>query len=86
VSFLCPQTLKTVILATYIDHDALSAAMDATTRRRRHRRRPDRPPLSASLLVDDRIKDDVGLVENQLFGALFPWAQKGVSLIYECRV
>lgn len=41
-------------------------------RKRRRRRRLDRPPISARLLLDDRIKGEVGALSEDLFNDLFP--------------
>lgn len=47
-------------------------------RKRRRRRRLDRPPISARLLLDDRMKGEVGILSEDLFNDLFP-AAKGKS-------
>ncbi|CAI6278680.1 unnamed protein product [Periconia digitata] len=44
------------------------------SRKRRRRRRLDRPPISARLLLDDRLKGEEGLLSEDLFADLFPWA------------
>jgi peroxin-6 len=41
-------------------------------RKRRRRRRLDRPAISARLLLDDRIKGEVGVLSEDLFNDLFP--------------
>lgn len=41
-------------------------------RKRRRRRRLDRPAISARLLLDDRVKGEVGILSEDLFGDLFP--------------
>jgi peroxin-6 len=41
-------------------------------RKRRRRRRLDRPAISARLLLDERIKGEVGLLSEDLFNDLFP--------------
>jgi peroxin-6 len=41
-------------------------------KRRRRRRRLDRPAISARLLLDDRIKGEVGVLSEDLFTDLFP--------------
>ncbi|CBX95277.1 hypothetical protein IAQ61_004096 [Plenodomus lingam] len=41
-------------------------------RKRRRRRRLDRPAISARLLLDDRIKGEVGILSEDLFNDLFP--------------
>jgi hypothetical protein len=41
-------------------------------RKRRRRRRLDRPPISARLLLDDSIKGEVGVLSEDLFNDLFP--------------
>ncbi|OAG09151.1 peroxisomal biogenesis factor 6 [Paraphaeosphaeria sporulosa] len=43
-------------------------------RKRRRRRRADRPAIAARLLLDDRIKGEVGILSADLFDSLFPWA------------
>ncbi|KAJ4287336.1 peroxisomal assembly protein [Kalmusia sp. IMI 367209] len=44
-------------------------------RKRRRRRRLDRPAISARLLLDDRMKGEVGILSEDLFSDLFPWVQ-----------
>ncbi|KAE8856373.1 hypothetical protein PTNB73_09638 [Pyrenophora teres f. teres] len=44
-------------------------------RKRRRRRRLDRPPISARLLLDDRMKGEVGILSEDLFNDLFPAAK-----------
>lgn len=44
-------------------------------RKRRRRRRLDRPALSARILLDDRIKGEVGVLSEDLFSDLFPWSR-----------
>ncbi|KAF2467501.1 AAA-domain-containing protein [Lindgomyces ingoldianus] len=41
-------------------------------KRRRRRRRLDRPAISARLLLDDRVKGEVGVLSEDLFADLFP--------------
>jgi peroxin-6 len=41
-------------------------------RKRRRRRRVDRPATSARLLLDDRMKGEVGVLSEDLFTDLFP--------------
>ncbi|KAF2187030.1 AAA-domain-containing protein [Zopfia rhizophila CBS 207.26] len=41
-------------------------------RKRRRRRRLDRPAISARLLLDDRMKGEVGVLSEDLFADLFP--------------
>ncbi|KAF2109509.1 hypothetical protein BDV96DRAFT_502590 [Lophiotrema nucula] len=43
-------------------------------KRRRRRRRLDRPAISARLLLDDRMKGEVGVLSRDLFADLFPGA------------
>jgi peroxin-6 len=58
-------------------------------RKRRRRRRFNRPPLSAHLLLDERMKEDVGILSDDLFTDLFPgskrenehWSLHGQELI-----
>ncbi|KAF1986093.1 AAA-domain-containing protein [Aulographum hederae CBS 113979] len=45
-------------------------------RKRRRRRRSDRPAISAHLLLDERMKDDVGILSEDLFADLFPGQPK----------
>ncbi|KAF2498943.1 peroxisomal biogenesis factor 6 [Lophium mytilinum] len=40
--------------------------------RKRRRRRPDRPAISARLLLDERMKGEVGVLSEDLFADLFP--------------
>lgn len=40
-------------------------------RKRRRRRRLDRPAMSARLLLDERLKGEVGVLSEDLFGDLF---------------
>ncbi|KAI4647856.1 hypothetical protein J4E93_004267 [Alternaria ventricosa] len=47
----------------------------ANPRKRRRRRRLDRPPISARLLLDDRVKGEVGVLSEDLFNDLFPGAR-----------
>ena len=49
-------------------------------RKRRRRRRLDRPATSARLLLDDRMKGEVGILSEDLFSDLFPWAQENGTL------
>lgn len=44
-------------------------------RRRPRRRRQDKPPLTARLVIDDHIKTDVGIISEDLFTDLFPHLQ-----------
>jgi peroxin-6 len=48
-------------------------------RKRRRRRRLDRPPISARLLLDDRMKGEVGVLSEDLFNDLFPGSRRGGS-------
>ena len=41
-------------------------------RKRRRRRRQDRLPISAHLLLDERLKEDIGILSEDLFSDLFP--------------
>ncbi|SPQ18094.1 06d51eac-25c3-48a9-b3ab-337da5c8dc30 [Thermothielavioides terrestris] len=49
-----------------------SDASGGVRRKRLRRRRQDKPPLSARLLLDDHVKTDVGVVSEDLFAELFP--------------
>ncbi|KAJ4341113.1 peroxisomal assembly protein, partial [Ascochyta clinopodiicola] len=44
-------------------------------RKRRRRRRLDRPATSARLLLDERLKGEVGVLSEDLFDDLFPGAK-----------
>ncbi|KAL2756765.1 hypothetical protein ACRALDRAFT_1030571 [Sodiomyces alcalophilus JCM 7366] len=44
----------------------------APATRRRRRRRADKPAVSATLLLDANIKDDIGFLSDDLFADLFP--------------
>ena len=41
-------------------------------RKRRRRRRQNRLPVSAHLLLDERLKEDIGILSEDLFSDLFP--------------
>jgi hypothetical protein len=56
--------------------------MDLARRRRRRRRRQDRPPVSAHLLFDERMKEDVGLVSEDLYAELFPAKRSGQGRLH----
>lgn len=43
--------------------------------RGRRRRRQDKPPVSARLVLDDHVKSDVGILSEDLFAELFPQLQ-----------
>ncbi|KAI2629022.1 peroxisomal biogenesis factor 6 [Xylaria nigripes] len=61
---------------------ALGRAQDhrrKPTRTRGRRRRPDKPPISARLLLDDQVKGDVGFLSEDLFVDLFPHLQQHES-------
>ncbi|KAI0871446.1 peroxisomal biogenesis factor 6 [Hypoxylon argillaceum] len=45
---------------------------NAPTWRRSRRRRQDKPPISARLVLDDHVKGDVGILSDDLFADLFP--------------
>jgi peroxin-6 len=44
----------------------------AARRKRRRRRKNDRAPVSAHLLLDERMKEDVGVLSVDLLQDLFP--------------
>ena len=44
----------------------------AHTRKRKRRRGSDRPPIACQLVLDGRLKGDVGLLSEDLFLDLFP--------------
>jgi len=48
-------------------------------RKRRRRRRLDRPPISARLLLDDRMKGEVGILSEDLFNDFFPAAKSKIT-------
>ncbi|KAI1333363.1 peroxisomal biogenesis factor 6 [Xylariaceae sp. FL0255] len=43
--------------------------------RRKRRRRQDKPPITARLVLDDHVKGDVGILSDDLFADLFPHLQ-----------
>ncbi|QDS73043.1 hypothetical protein FKW77_009367 [Venturia effusa] len=49
-------------------------------RKRRRRRQADRPPVSAHLLLDERMKDGVGIVSEDLLQDLFPHYRRAADL------
>ncbi|KAF1832379.1 peroxin 6 [Decorospora gaudefroyi] len=54
-------------------------------RKRRRRRRLDRPPISARLLLDDGIKGEVGVLSEHLFNDLFPGSRsRSAGMASEC--
>ncbi|KAF1996259.1 AAA-domain-containing protein [Amniculicola lignicola CBS 123094] len=55
-----------------------SSGLPNPRKRRRRRRRLDRPAISARLLLDDRMKGEVGVLSEDLFADLFP-GQKDTS-------
>jgi peroxin-6 len=65
-------------------------AMDAPNgvphpRKRRRRRRLDRPAISARLLLDDRMKGEVGVLSEDLFTDLFPGLKaSGMQGVWTC--
>ncbi|KAF2964291.1 hypothetical protein GQX73_g9266 [Xylaria multiplex] len=44
-------------------------------RTQRRRRRQDKPPITARLILDDHVKGDVGILSDDLFADLFPHLQ-----------
>jgi peroxin-6 len=46
-------------------------------RKRKRRRRQDKPPIDARIVLDDHIKGDVGIISEDLFRDLFPVVAKG---------
>jgi peroxin-6 len=40
--------------------------------RSQRRRRQDKPPVAAALVLDDHLKGDVGVLSEDLFDELFP--------------
>ncbi|OAA38619.1 Peroxisomal biogenesis factor 6 [Metarhizium rileyi] len=51
-------------------YDSLKAAASKNTRRRR--RRQDKPAISARLVLDDHVKNDIGIISEDLLLDLFP--------------
>ncbi|KAI0391208.1 peroxisomal biogenesis factor 6 [Xylariaceae sp. FL0594] len=50
-----------------------SRALDKPRRpKQRRRRREDKPPISARLVLDDHVRGDVGILSDDLFADLFP--------------
>ncbi len=45
---------------------------DLHHRKRRRRRRPDRPAISAWLIPEDHLKNDIGVLSEDLYNELFP--------------
>jgi len=45
--------------------------------RKRKRRRQDKSAISARLVLDDHVKGDVGILSEDLFAELFPFAAQG---------
>ncbi|TGJ79891.1 hypothetical protein E0Z10_g8872 [Xylaria hypoxylon] len=61
---------------------ASGRALDPLRKRagtRRRRRRQDKPPISARLVLDDHVKGDVGILSDDLFADLFPHLQQHES-------
>jgi hypothetical protein len=54
-------------------------------RRKRRRRRPDRPAISAGLLLDEQLKGDIGVLSEDLWVELFP-KQRGQDGEYQLFV
>ena len=46
-------------------------------RKRKRRRRQDKSSVSARLVLDDHVKDDVGILSEDLFADLFPAVAQG---------
>jgi hypothetical protein len=55
-------------------------------RRRRRKRRHDRIPISAHLLLDERLKEDVGVLSEDLFADLFPGNSRLLGMKSCCAV
>jgi hypothetical protein len=54
-------------------------------RTQRRRRRQDKPPISARLVLDDHVKGDVGILSDDLFADLFPYLQHhGIDSTLSC--
>jgi peroxin-6 len=56
---------------------AAAPVAKAPHKQRSRRRRQDKPPASARLILDDRIKGDVGLLSDDLFADLYPHIRTG---------
>lgn len=55
---------------------AVTDGKRATSRKHAiRRRRQDKPAISARLILDDHIKNDVGILSEDLFSDLFPYVQ-----------
>ncbi len=54
-------------------------------RKRRRRRRVDKPPISAHLVLDERMKDDVGILSEDLFADFFPGANRAGTMHFAFR-
>lgn len=66
-----------------------NAAMESRSqllarRKRRRRRRADRPPVSAHLLLDERMEHGVGIVSDDLLRELFPHYGRGTTIFDMC--
>lgn len=48
-------------------------------RKRKRRRRQDKPPINARLVLDDHVKGDIGIVSEDLFRDLFPVFGQGME-------
>lgn len=48
-------------------------------RKKRRRRRPDRPAISGWLVLEEQLKDDVGILSEDLYTELFPGSQTGLG-------
>jgi hypothetical protein len=59
---------------------AIDGVLASERRRRRRRRRQDKPPVAARLVLDDKIKGDVGILSEDLFRELFPYGSSMLPL------
>jgi hypothetical protein len=51
-------------------------------RKRKRRRRQDKPPINARLVLDDHVKGDVGILSEDLFNELFPGDARGTFVLF----
>ena len=56
-----------------------ASASPFNPRKRRRRRRADRPAISARLLLDERMKGEIGVLSEDLFADFFPGCEQSSS-------
>jgi hypothetical protein len=56
---------------------------DTNGRSRPQRRRQDKAPVAAKLVLDENVKGDIGVLSDDLFTALAPHMRSG-KLTYDC--